>query len=124
MDIKFRNWDNIDGGYTHSGNVAYYPSDRFICEQFTGCKDKEGQEIYEGDILRYWRDTSLTFEIHAVKRFPTGAFKMDCNLEGETFKVPVIAISHKCEILGNIHENNDLLDSDFHSNPSEESGFH
>lgn len=35
--------------------------------------------------------------------------KFDCALEGETFKVPVIALSKQCEVVGNIFQNQELL---------------
>lgn len=87
-----------------------------ICEvdpetigQFTGLMDKNGNEIYEGDIVK-WSNGML----YAVK-FWGGMFYAsieECN-EGIFGGFPLhILIEYEdwgCEIVGNIHDNTELL---------------
>ena len=77
--------------------------------QFTGLKDKNGKEIYEGDIVSYCS------EIHQVV-FQDCAF-MYAVIKPKDFIVESIFETHKtmtrssflCEVIGNIHENHELL---------------
>jgi uncharacterized phage protein (TIGR01671 family) len=84
-----------------------YPDDKFIPLQFTGLTDKNGKEIYDGDILKYLLpnmepEEGETEYIEAVS-FVDGAFCVD----GYT---PVSATTEwNCEIIGNIYENAELL---------------
>ena len=135
MMIKFRAWDkgnetylyNVQDAYdTLSGFVKYddgenadYDEDcfgaflnnkRYDVEQFTGLKDVNGKDIYEGDIVRilsinvitdikYMRDgTTPEFEIDRRKVFD------DENVLGEA------AFEGDIEVIGNVHENPELLE--------------
>lgn len=78
--------------------------------QFTGLYDKNGKEIYEGDIL-YWDDNNRLY----VVTFESGMFYAsvkECN-EGFFGGFPLHQLTEydygKCEIVGNIHDNTELL---------------
>ena len=77
--------------------------------QFTGLMDKNGKEIYEGDIVK-WSNGML----YAVK-FWEGMFYAsieECN-EGILGGFPLYRLIEYedggCEIIGNIHDNTELL---------------
>jgi len=79
--------------------------------QYTGLKDKNDKEIYEGDIVRY---KNRIGEIHWHKYQASFDLKFLRNIEGE----PYISLDEglanniwpfQLEIIGNIYENPELL---------------
>ena len=136
-EIRFRAWDK-ERGYFHwgasnicltlGGNLMWqfgweFPNllDReeasnYILMQYTGLKDKNGKEIYEGDILKYTVDDNSTEtgteRINKVV-FHEGAF---------CYIVPVLIMGElpsflcqynkQSEIIGNAYENPELLKDD------------
>lgn len=78
--------------------------------QFTGLCDCNGNKIYEGDILK-WEKDGLMY----VVKFWDGMFYAsvkECN-DGILGGFPLHALTkhdyRKCEIIGNIHDNPELL---------------
>jgi len=136
--LKFRAWDvknnywvepenSNDGcGITFEGNVAfcsqsqfvYIPEehkDRFVIQQFTGLKDKNSREIYEGDILKFktydgWKDDFgryVFLKVHYHEQ--TASFRMT---RGDIYRGDSFDYSDKpkeVEVVGNIFENPELL---------------
>lgn len=52
-EIKFRAWDKIDKQYIYIERPSQVPSNWaqvWELEQYTGLTDKNGKEVYEGDI--------------------------------------------------------------------------
>lgn len=100
-EIKFRGWDNREarwlGGST-AEIVAHGGSDRFTLMQYTGLKDKNGKEIYEGDIYKYDVGDGEP-EIGVFESIHDFYFS-----ELRRYRV------EQGEIIGNIYENPNLLE--------------
>lgn len=72
--------------------------------QYTGLKDKNGKEIYEGDIIK--TDFSYATWIGFV-HFNKGNFELvDSDKNGQYLTLSVLS---DIEIIGNIHDNPELL---------------
>ncbi len=111
-EIKFRAWDTHLKTYQCSGwgskTFAIFAKrtncPRFIIEQYTGLKDKNGKESYEGDILEHYVDFGPAGEksgYHtAVKISP-----YDIGVQMWIFKEDGFLPT----VIGNIHENPELL---------------
>lgn len=76
--------------------------------QYTGLKDKNGKEIYEGDIIEktyysyHQPECSELFEI----KYEGLSFHFE-HIKGNTFHLP---FTEDIEVIGNIHDNPELLE--------------
>ena len=97
--MKYRIWDDLFQRF--STEVRLEPgqdSNDFMYHMFelyTGLKDKNGKEIYEGDIVQY--EDYFGIETEEV-RFEWGRFD-------PVSKIPMRIVA----VIGNIHENPELL---------------
>ncbi|VVB58126.1 YopX protein [Candidatus Anstonella stagnisolia] len=133
-ELKFRVWDGTEMHYPprkgditsfvltqngevwNSDNCPLTPEEEksIVVMQYTGLKDKNGKEIYEGDILQYiwksangaeWKETQQVFigehtseEMgNIIVGVHTGSLSLD--KDG----------AEKYEVIGNVHENPELL---------------
>lgn len=128
-EIKFRIWDNLEKAYLNEEDVAidsrgnvfifeiYDKNDsdlwytrllpdsdnkRYIIEQDTGLKDKNGTKINEGDVLV--DDAGEPIEYWTVK-LSEGGFVGECAGVAE----PLFELT-QLEVVGNIHENSELVE--------------
>lgn len=119
-EIKFRAWDKenkafmpnegyaiCDGdvmGLRYGNEMEDVLTDQVEIMQYTGLKDVNGKDIYEGDIVvvvsQYWGQLGNRYEV----KFRKGVFTTKYDL--------LSGISPSTSVIGNIHENPELLEAE------------
>jgi len=137
-EIKFRAWSEKDErmyydieeisfdteigivvGYSDRAENYFPPSgygpitsyvQNVILLQYTGLKDKNGEEIYEGDIIHILDPNAISqgWDIDVRWSDSYGQWYL---LEG-TLDLALFEEADNCEVVGNIYENPNLLEED------------
>ena len=129
-EIKFRAWrknknsmvevDDIHFNFPHDGTVCniwyvdgisteFADGENVILMQYTGLKDKNGKEIYEGDIVKTYTMWVLCEEAIAEVIFYEGAYCITFDGIRKSTIEPMTSVSELREVIGNIYENPELL---------------
>lgn len=119
--FKFRAWDKTENAYIEDAQFTYddgceggmgsfrhysfrdlLEDKNCIVEQCTGLKDKNGKLIYENDLIKIDDDVAVIKWSDYYARFMLESSE-------DIFDFETI-YAEECEVIGNIHENADLLE--------------
>ena len=110
-EIKFRAWNKeskfmfkIFDSTTHQDWFLSSWKERHEITQYTGLNDKNGKEIYEGDIFE------TTSGVVAVVEWENNGRFLGFTVESER-KIVYVGREPKVEVIGNIYENPELLEA-------------
>lgn len=123
-EIKFRYWNNGIMQYDFDGWTEdisineifeYLKKNKISIMQYVGKKDKNGKEIYEGDILKYDGEKckhcgKLLYDTHKfyIMKWDKKAAQWDCVNDENTMSYWIWKTD--MEIIGNIYENPELIE--------------
>ena len=119
-EIKFRAWDKLNKEMinvefidfqkreVYKDVVSYRKFNDVELMEYTGLKDKNNKEIYEGDILS---DGNIK-KPHKVV-FENGSFRAEFKGDFDEYSFDLIdVVAQGCEVIGNIYKNQELMEDE------------
>lgn len=125
--LEWHYWGFIDGKFIEPQTDGVNPEDNYQSQMFTGLLDKQGKEIYEGDIVKY----KFIYGFEAEESLEDGWSEKDCDEDKISTGVKEVKFIggeflpreqgsypddgyygwryYDIEVIGNIHENPELL---------------
>ena len=103
-EVRVLDWNNevVDLFNPH----IEIPLDKIELMRSTGLHDKNGKEIFEGDIVKMAKDVYSDPTYYEIVRHRGGAYRLESNQHGCE-----LWLRHtNCEVIGNIYENPELLE--------------
>lgn len=111
--VKYENGENAD--YDEQCFDGFLDDEQYIVEQYTGLKDVNSKEIYEGDIVEFF---GANKKIKVKKEFGIIVYKTDrygagfnSIIQNKEHGYGGINIAQDI-VVGNVHENPELLEGD------------
>lgn len=94
--------------YCIGDGITYMVSaEDLVLMQSTGLRDKNGKEVFEGDIVKMSKDVYSEPTYYEVVRHRGGAYRIESKQHGCE-----LWLRHTdCEVGGNVYENKELLDA-------------
>ena len=143
-DLKFRAWNKVWGmmslvdkiefeegkpvrvsvtikatDFDHTDEWSDYEvGDDIILQQFTGLKDKNGKEIYDGDIITFTeidedscmgKEDTYTGKVEWIDEISQWRFIYPSGQRTELHFIIQLPTIKSCEVIGNVFENPELL---------------
>jgi uncharacterized phage protein (TIGR01671 family) len=121
--LKFRAWDGenmeyfsdlywFEENYVHENGDGFGVN--FHIMQFTGLKDKNGQEIYDGDIIHFTKHSHVVevgnlLDAAGLREVVILDETQQLGWKGSGYTFCKSNCETICEIIGNIYENPELL---------------
>jgi len=128
-EIKFRAWDEKNKmriiksledllQWSADGNYQNRDMEFVVWEQYTGLKDNNGKEIYEGDIITFTeidedsclgKEDTHTGKVEWIDEIAQWRFIYPSGQRTELHFIVQLPTIKSCEVIGNIYENPELL---------------
>lgn len=108
--VRYNSWRNENYNEDNTDNehlslfLEFYFGYKLL--QFTGLKDKNGVEIYEGDLLKSESDFILSVEFFSGRFNVVGFDRKLSDIHDLYYYIDHLS---RCEVIGNIYENRELL---------------
>lgn len=106
IDVEEINFNNGEFDFIGDAITWMCKGNDCVLMQSTGLKDKNGKEIFEGDVVKLAKDVYSEPAYYEIVRHRGGAYR----LESKRYGCELWLRHTDCEIAGNIWENPELLE--------------